>query len=264
MTLEQLAALQASFAQALDASPSAATLPHGWFNGDADDWRRFSRYRSGLWQHQAQSLALTYPVLQALVGEDFLRTLAYDYGREYPSRHPDLSRFGEHLPAYLADYPATREYPYLPAMAALEWAVHCAARAEDAVALNTRDLAAMSSEQIDAQHLTLHAGCALLHSEWSIASLWNAHVDPAQAFPDLQPGRYCALVYRHGWQVKVREVDPAEAAALARFRDRASLGEALLAAQAQLADESPVSGLIDSAALLTRWLNEAVLIAVDN
>ncbi|WVV48956.1 putative DNA-binding domain-containing protein [Pseudomonas sp. NA13] len=72
MTREELAALQVSFTQALDCSSSPSVLPQGWLEtASAGDRRRFARYRSGLWRHQEQSLALTYPVIKALVGDHF-------------------------------------------------------------------------------------------------------------------------------------------------------------------------------------------------
>ncbi|QHC97660.1 MULTISPECIES: HvfC/BufC N-terminal domain-containing protein [unclassified Pseudomonas] len=266
MTLDQLATLQERFVRALDADSAASVLPDGWCNGHGDDWQRFSRYRKGLWQHQVQSLGLTFPVLTALVGEDFLRTLAYDFGRVHPSRHPDLSLFGEHLPGFLTHYPAARDYPYFAEIAALEWAVHCSARTEEIVALSALDLAVLKPEQIDGRRLSLHAGCALLHSEWPIAALWQAHVEHAQVLPALQSGSYVTLVYRQGWHARVRPVSPWEAAALSLFIAGATLGEALLAAQAQWATTRPAAAtaLIDSAALLSRWLGEALLIATED
>lgn len=265
MTLEQLAALQVAFVQALDAPPATAQLPHGWFEGRAQDWRRFSRYRNGLWQHQAQSLKLTYPVLTALAGEEFLHCLACDYGRAHPSRHPDLSLFGEQLATFLADYPGTVDYPYFAEMAELEWAVHCCARAAETVCLNAPALAGMSGGQVSTLRLALSPGCMLLPSEWPTAAVWQAHVEQAATLPALRRGRCFTLVYRQGWQVKVRPVEPDEAAALSLFSTTATLGEALLAAQTQRADAcSAAPTMIDSAALLRRWLNEALLVVVED
>lgn len=263
MTREELASLQADFVASLDDSSAPAILPQGWFDAaSADDLQRFSRYRSALLQHQERPLALTYPVIKALVGDEFFRTLAHAYGQRYPSRQADLKTFGAQFAVFLNDYSAVHAYPYFADVAALEWSVQCAAFAADAVALSAGELAALSSSQLDAQRLTLHPGCSLLHSDWPCAALWTAHVTPGQAFPDLQAKHRTTLVYRIGWVVKVRELNPCEAAGLICLSGGASLSEALLAAQARFAEANRSSRLIDSAALVTRWLNDALLVTV--
>jgi len=263
MTLEELAALQLGFTQALDCPASSPVLPQGWLRADAPaNVRRFARYRSGLWRHQEQSLALTYPVINALVGDDFFRTLAYAYGRRHPSSHPDLGMFGEHLATFLGDYLPVAPYPYFAAVASLEWAIHCASRASEATALNVQALAQMGEQALDVQRFGLSPGCRLLTSEWPTVAIWTAHRGDGQRLPSVSRRACSALVYRSGWSVEVREVEAWERAALVRLFEHATLGEALLAAQEQYATSPGATALVDSAALVARWLSDALLVAV--
>jgi hypothetical protein len=262
MTREELAALQISFTQALDSSSSPSALPQGWLEtASAGDRRRFARYRSGLWRHQEQSLALTYPVIKALVGDHFFRSLAYDYGRRYPSRHPDLGMFGERLPTFLDQYPSVAPYPYFAAVASLEWALHLASHARKATALDPRSLATMSSAELDIQRFTLSPGCGLLPCEWPVVKIWAAHRQQSQPLPSVNRHACTALVYRNGWSVEAREVEPWEAAALERLAQGTTLGEALIAAQERYSALGQPQ-LVDSATLVTRWLNDGLLTAV--
>ncbi|WP_338473673.1 DNA-binding domain-containing protein [Pseudomonas sp. MS646] len=262
MTREELAALQLGFTQALDDCSSPPALPPGWLEtASAGNQRRFARYRSGLWRHQEQSLALTYPVIKALVGDPFFRSLAYEYGRRYPSQHPDLGMFGERLPSFLEHYGPVAPYPYFAAVASLEWVIHLAAAARDATPLGPHALAAMSSAELDSQRFTLPPSCRLLPCEWPVVAIWSAHRRQGQPLPSVNRHACTALVYRNGWNVEAREVEPWEAAALERLAQGATLGEALLAAQACYGAQGQAH-LVDSAALLTRWLNDGLLTAV--
>ncbi|MDO7899056.1 HvfC/BufC N-terminal domain-containing protein [Pseudomonas citrulli] len=262
MTREELAALQVSFTQALDDSPSSSVLPHGWLEtASAGDQRRFARYRSGLWRHQEQSLALTYPVIKALVGDPFFRSLAYAYGRRHPSRHPDLGLFGERLPMFLEHYAPVAPYPYFAAVASLEWLIHLASHARDATALDPRALAAMSSAELDVQRFTLPPSCGLLPCQWPVVAIWSAHRQQGQPLPSVNRYACTVLVYRNGWNVEAREVEPWEAAALERLAEGTTLGDALIAAQACYGARGQPQ-LVDSAALVTRWLNDGLLVAI--
>ncbi|MGE7958093.1 putative DNA-binding domain-containing protein [Pseudomonas sp. NPDC089530] len=263
MTLEELAALQLSFTEALDCSSSSPVLPQGWLEtATASDRRRFARYRSGLWRHQEQSLALTYPVIKALVGDDFFRTLAGAYGRRYPSRHPDLGMFGERLATFLGEYLPVASYPYFAAVASLEWAIHCASRAGEATALNAQALSALSAQELDVQRFTLSPGSALLTSEWPVVAIWAAHRHDGQRMPPVNRCACTALVYRKGWNVEVREIESWEGAALVRLLEGATLGEALLSAQERYSTSEAATQLVDSAALVARWLSDALLVTL--
>ncbi|MFJ7282488.1 putative DNA-binding domain-containing protein [Pseudomonas sp. NPDC099000] len=263
MTLEELAALQLSFTEALDCPSSSPILPQGWLKTTtASNMRRFTRYRSGLWQHQEQSLALTYPVIKALVGDNFFRTLACVYGRRYPSRHPDLGMFGERLATFLGEYLPVVSYPYFGSVASLEWAIHRASRACEATALNAQTLSALSSHELDVQRFTLSPGSALLTSEWPVVAIWDAHRHDGHRLPPVDRRACTALVYRKGWTVEVREIESWESAALTRLMEGATLGEALLSAQERYSTSEAATQLVDSAALVARWLSDALLVAV--
>jgi len=263
MTLEELAVLQLEFSRALEDPAPSPRLPQSWLlAGVSGSERRFARYRSGLWQHQEQSLPLTHPVIKALVGDEFFRTLAFSYGQRYPSHHPDLGRFGEHLAEFLGTYVPVAAYPYFADVAALEWAVHCACTASDVNALDARAMAAIGAQALESTQLTLAPGCALVSSGWPIFAIWAAHNKGDQSVPKVAGGACSALVYRSGWRVEVREVDAWEFTALARLLEHATLGDALLAAQEHYAMNRDDGAFIDSAAWVTRWLCDGLLVAI--
>ncbi|MGK5059371.1 MNIO family bufferin maturase [Janthinobacterium sp. LB2P49] len=252
---DTLAAGQQAFATAL--FDTVAVLPS--FAGEAVS-QRFSLYRSNLNATWRRTLGQAYPVVLALVGEDFFGGLARAYGRQYPSDSADLNQFGARFADFLAAFPPVAELPYLPDMARLEWAVHLAHYAPDAQGLAPESLAGLPPDQLEARHFALHPACALLASNWQAAALWQAHQEGdgqskgQGAFPqDMQVASY-ALVCRPRWKAQVLVVDGAAHAALLALQQGQTFGAALDAA-------FELAPAFDLAGYLRQWLAHAVLAA---
>jgi hypothetical protein len=258
MTLEELARLQAAFGAQISApTPDAAALAP-WLGAGADG---LARYGQALRQHHLRSLELVYPVLHALGGAPWFAALARDYGAAHPSRSADLARFGADLAAFLDTWPGAAAHRYFADVARLEWLLHQAHGAPDAAAVTLDDVRAAGASQFDAWRLALHPAAALFRSRWRAAAIWLAHQAPAaHAMPASAEGDTLALVYRGGWTARVRELDAAEAAALAVLAAGATLGEALAAAQAA---HCPAGAPFAPAPLLLRWLDDGVLVRAD-
>jgi uncharacterized protein (UPF0276 family) len=246
-----LAASQQAFATAL--LDTVAILPA--FAGGAVA-QRFSLYRGNMSATWRRTLAHAYPVVLALVGEDFFGGLARAYGRQMPSDSADLNQFGARFADFLADFPPVDELPYLPDMARLEWAVHLAHYAADAQGLAPETLAALHPDQLEARRFTLHPACALLASRWRVAALWHAHQDGEgqRVFPQDMQGASHALVCRTRWKAQVLVVDAAAHAALVVLQQGQTFGAALDAA-------FELDPAFDLAAHLRQWLAHAVLTA---
>ena len=249
--VDALAAGQQAFATAL--LDGAVALPP--FAGAALP-QRFALYRGNMNATWRRTLGHAYPVVLALVGEEFFGGLARAYGRQYPSDSTDLNHFGARFADFLSSFPPAAELPYLPDMARLEWAVHLAHYAADAQALAPEALAALHPDQLEVRRFTLHPACALLASNWQVAALWHAHQDGEEQgmFPhDMQVASW-TLVCRSRWKAQVLQVDAAAHAALLALRQGQTFGAALDAAF----ERDPA---FDLAAHLRQWLAHAVLAA---
>jgi uncharacterized protein (UPF0276 family) len=212
-------------------------LPHG--GNDAmpglpaetgDIAARLAIYRGNLAANWDKALSSAYPVIRQLVGDEFFGALSRAYGKVHPSRDADLNRFGEHFAAFLAGFEHAANYPYLPDMARLEWAVHQAYYAPDAAPLSASDFASLTPATLEASRFTPHPACAIVASSWSVAAVWLAHQPGGPAFPSEMEEPGCALVCRPGWQVQVRAIPPAAQAALAMLAQGDTFGAALDAA----------------------------------
>lgn len=235
---EALGALQIRFAEGL---LDGRCEPVELFRGPGElAARRLALYRGNLAANWERALANAYPVLKALVGDQFFHALARRFGRAQAFGEGDLNRLGAGLATFLEQFEAVRDFPYFPDMARLEWALHCAHYAADAPALEMESLARLDPAAIDELRLEFRPGTDLIASPWAIGMIWSAHqADSGQALPadPAQPSRN--LVYRPQWRAQTRSLAAGEFAALSALSSGQSLGAALEAALDAQADFDP-------------------------
>ena len=220
-----LGAAQALFADALF-EPEQQDAALALFRG-SDNAQRFALYRGNLVATWSKTLAGAYPVLQALVGEEFFAALARAYGMANPSQDNDLNRFGASFAGFLDTFEHVAGYPYFGDMARLEWALHCAHYAADAPALDPARLAALGPAQFETLRVTLAPACALHASPWATVALWQAHQPGGPAFPEELHAASLAVVARPLWKTELAALTPAAHAALACLAGGATMGAAL-------------------------------------
>ena len=230
----------------------------GLFNGNEElVSQRLALYRGNLVATGDKALAAAYPVLQALVGEEFFSALARAFGKQQPSTSGDLNQYGEGFADFLSGFVHVAEYPYFPDMARCEWAIHQAHYAATTVPFDPASLVAWTPDQFDQAHCRLHPATHLLSSRWAIAELWQAHQpDSAMPFPDVLDVPCFALVARSQWHVSLLPISQAAHAALTLLQQGATLGTAVDAALAIDAD-------FDLGAHLQQWLQQSVLATID-
>ncbi|MES2295611.1 MAG: DUF692 family multinuclear iron-containing protein [Pseudomonadota bacterium] len=250
------ALVQNDFAAALfEPALEGAALAH--LQGGAGAQARFALYRGNLSATWDKSLGAAYPVLRALVGEEFFSALTRAYGMAEPSQDADLNRFGATFAQFLAHFAHVADYPYLPDMARLEWALHRAHYGADAPGVTAAQLAAMAPEQLENARLRLHPACAVLASPWASLALWRAHQGEGGApFPATLAATSYALVARPRWRAEAVEIDAGAYAALAALATGACFGAALDAA-------FEADPQFDVAARLAQWLELALIVGID-
>jgi hypothetical protein len=251
---DALRARLAAFADALTAR-TLADADLSMLAGDADlARRRFGLYRGNVQANAVRALANAYPVVRALVGDEFFDGLAREYAAARPSSDGDLNATGEAFAAYLGACAHVADLPYLPDVARLEWLVHRAHYAVDPQAFDAAKLAAIAPAQLDAARLVLAPACALLHSRWPVATLWRVH-QPAhegELRVDLDAGGEHALVFRRAWRVDVEAMAAGAHAFLDACAERRTLAQAVAGALAR-------DAAFDLAAVLPAWVANGVV-----
>jgi hypothetical protein len=153
----------------------AIVLEEGALRAGALNAARLGVYRNNARETFHKTLAVTYPVVQRLVGELCFRGLARSYSTDFPSRSGDLSAYGAELPTLLEICYRDTAFGYLADVARLEWACAEAATAADGVSFAVLHLAQVPAEDCGMLRFTLRAPVRLVSSRFPVFSIWEAN-----------------------------------------------------------------------------------------
>ena len=177
--------LQASFTRALlqdDAAIAGAVLGDGLVPE-----ARIALYRHHVLTTLTEVLKAAYPVVCRLVDERFFAYAADCYIRQQPPTGPCLFEYGASFPRFLAAFPPCCAFVYLPDVAWLEWAMHAAWYAEDAVPLDRERLHGVAPDDLAGLTFTFDPSVSYVSSPWPLHHIWRANQ------PDADPGETVRL-----------------------------------------------------------------------
>lgn len=212
---------------------------------------RVAVYVDGYPARLQDALREQFPAVARLIGPTRFHALVHRYlgAAHLPSYN--LNDAGAELSVVLGDDPLTAELPFLPDLAALEWAVARAFHAFEAPPLTPAALAALTPAALLGGRVRFQPSVAVRASRWPIHALWEARdAAPGAIDIDLTVGEQ-VLVYRVGLGVIGAPIDAGRAAAL----------QALLAGRS-LADTA--DGAADPTAVvgwLGEWLAAGIVVA---
>jgi uncharacterized protein len=236
---------------------SAPLQPQGLFAaGGLPAARGMAVYRQNYRSAVAAALSNAYPLVHAIVGEEFFAGTAQAYAAAHPSGSGDLNQFGASFAAFLQAFTPAAELPYLPCVARMEWALHRAELAADAPSMDAAALAAALAHSPAHLRVVPHPAVAVIGSDYPLFDIWRFHQADADGnAPDWEQAQ-SVLVYRPQWHATVRQASHAEAAALQCAAAGPASLESVLAAAMQ-ADAN-----VNLQALLMRWAQDGVIAAL--
>jgi hypothetical protein len=188
---------------------------------------RLEVYRNNARETFRKTLAVTYPVVQRLVGDACFRGIAAHFMREFPSRAGDLGLFGAELATLLDIYYRDTEFAYLTDVARLEWACAEVETAVDSAPFDLLELAAVQEEEHAALRFALRPCVRLLSSRYPVLRIWHANQAEDVAPIDLTGGAERVLVARRGNELRLEALDAGTFAFAQSLSDGEPLGDAL-------------------------------------
>jgi hypothetical protein len=251
--------LQAGFAAALrDADrpvPSGVAV-----QGGMQASRRFAVYRNNSATSLIDALADSYPVVRALVGEDFFRAMAKAFVERNLPQSPVLLEYGANFADFIAAFPPAAELAFLADVARVERAWVEAYHAADADSLEITPLGRIDEGVLEQARLRLHPSVRLVASEQPAVSIWQAHNADEGGAPEdvlravVEQPEACMMV-RPTVDVTVHILAGATHGLLAALVAGRCLGEAAEVAGAETAD--------DLAGMLGFVFGAGAIVAVD-
>lgn len=161
-----------------DLFASTPSCPEGLttWNG-SDPTQRFAVYRNNVIVSLTDALADSFPVVQALVGDDFFFAMAREFITTHPPRSPVLVWYGAEFPDFIHFFSPASNVPYLADVARLEWLRVEAWHAADAEPVSQEAIAALlaNGDALAQTTIELHPSLSTFRSQYPVASLWAAH-----------------------------------------------------------------------------------------
>jgi hypothetical protein len=159
---------------------------------------RLRIHRNHVLRSLGTALSATFPTVQALVGDEFFRSMARMFVAGDLPLQPVLSEYGEGFPRFVEGYAPAGGLPYLADIARLDWALNVAFHSPAEPRLTSADLASIPVEQLPARSVSLAPGAAVLRSIYPIDRIWAAAQPRASnETVDLEAGSSRLLILRH-------------------------------------------------------------------
>ena len=137
--------------------------------------RRFDVYRNNVTVSLIEALRQAFPVIRALVGEDFFTAMAREHLRAHPPVSPLMMFYGEDMPAFLQGFAPAAHLGYLPDIARLELVLRQSYHAADANPVSPEALQQVAPEVLMAARIRFAPSMRLLRSAWPVHSIWMAN-----------------------------------------------------------------------------------------
>jgi hypothetical protein len=213
-----LAALQSQMAQALLAGRFDA-LEMRLAPGSIAAAEALSVHRDTALGGLLHALGLSYPTVQALVGEDFFDQAALAFVESNPPSSAWLTGYGEGFAAFLADYEFARDLPYLADVARFDFAIEAVGQSEAGADGPSLDL----GEAI----LTLDASLRLIDLDYPADAIRDAIAEDEARLQqvDMRARRRTLALWRLPDGAGLRPLSPVSATFLGAMLDGGDLSQ---------------------------------------
>lgn len=172
--------LQLRFVSALFEGGDAAVRDE-LLEGAPSAGARLGVYRNNLREGFLQALALEFPVVQRLVGDDYFRQTALDFQARHPSHSGDLTHIGAPFAEYLRAQFADGDFAWLPDVAELEWALECVAVAPEAAPIDPASLLHVPAHRYADLVFVPNEAVRLVQSRFPVLKIWQTNQPGAPA-----------------------------------------------------------------------------------
>lgn len=192
---------------------------------------RLNVYRNNTTILLGDALGATFPIVRALVGEDFFANMTRAFVRTHPPQSPCLHEYGDGFATFIEQFPGARALAYLPDVARLEWAINAGLYAKNAAPLDPGHMAEVEGADYGRLTFTPHPALRVVTSDHPVHAIWAMHQPgaPTDAHIDLNAGGEAVLVTRPGEDVQIAKLTRPEAAFIQALAHGETLGEAFTA-----------------------------------
>lgn len=196
----------------------AIFIPSGELTESMVEDKGLQIYRANLRATALQALCITFPTINALIGEGLMSYATEKMLNLSPPKDGNWARWGESFAAVLEDIEPLKEFAYLPDCARLDYLCHQLVR-EANFSLDTDSLSLLQNNDPAMLKIELAPTLHLLRSPYPIQQIRDAHKLQALerkkalasiSFADTTKDGYFVACYRNGYTVSVNAISSAE------------------------------------------------------
>lgn len=190
---------------------------------------RLKVYHNNVVGSLSEVMRATFPLLENLVGEDFLKSMARGFIFENPPNSGCMHMYGAGFDEFIKTYEPAKSLSYLSDVATLELALNTAYYASDDVALAPDALAQVPPESLGEVVLNLRSSATLISSSYPLQSIRSFCLDTDNnSAPDLTEDYTCRLmILRPALEVNIITLSEDEFEMLHLLHNKVSLGAAV-------------------------------------
>ena len=255
--MSRLAALQRDFQRFLLGPACDAVPPWVSVSGRAAPATQLAVYTSAYRARLKEVLALDFPALNVLLGEECFEELAHAYIDAHPSQGFTLRDFGGHMACFLRQQAGYKDRPFLGELAAFEWTLGQAFDAADVPVFTEQAMSALPAEEWPRLQLVLHPSVHRLDFVWNAPGLWKAYTSdcPKPVIPaQTEPVPW--LIWRDELTTRFRSLEHDEHVALDAARGGATFVEMCETLSTAIPPEVVP---LRAASLLKSWIGQGLI-----
>jgi len=189
---------------------------------------RLEVYINGYPARVQEAIEESFPAVTHVIGHRATHELVERYVHSLARHSYNVNDVGAELPDLLRSDTLAEQFPFLPDLAQLEWAITRAFHAHDQPPLDLQRLANWTDEQWQHAVLRFQPSVAVVCSPWPIRELWEARDTPIEAIDiDLRDRPDQVLAYRVGYGVRCESIRRDQALVLGALLTGHALGEVI-------------------------------------
>lgn len=226
--------IQDNFAQLMTGGASTQGIAPLFSCGAISLPDRLSVYQNNVQKSLADTIIATYPVITALVGDDFMQAMSYEFIRRHPPVRGDLNAYGGSFATFVETFKPAQNLPYLPDVARLEWARNEAYYARDDAPLDPAALQNLPPEKMDNLVFSFRDSVRLLASPYPLEDIYNLYKEdaPPDKTIDITKGRAHIMITRPALALNTFFIEEPEYLFLTALSEDKTISESYVTAAA--------------------------------
>ncbi len=226
----QLSEVQKRFKDTMLDHPKALDDPAADFaalfnEGDIPLPARLKVYRNNIIGSLTDVMIASHPLLEKLVGHEFLEMMARSFILENPPTHGCLNMYGGGFDTFIENFELAKALPYLPDMARLEIAMNEAYYAKEDDPLKAEELASTTPEKLQ---LKLRQNIRLVSSKYPVHDIRDFCIeDDPEKTMNVDTGGVKLMVYRPQLETKIVRLENDEYHMLSALKEKMTMDDAV-------------------------------------